>query len=115
MSQNANNLKNSVTPSQQQQQHQNTDQTNDLSPDTWNIYDVGQFLRVNDCTAHCETFSRYKIDGKRLLKLTKDEIVEMLSMKVGPALKIYDLIQQLKVKLKPSRLSNKSNISKSLP
>lgn len=106
---NAKNLKNSGAPAQQQH-----GMDNDLSPDTWNIYDVGQFLRVNDCTAHFETFSRHKIDGKRLLKLTKDEIVEMLSMKVGPALKIYDLIQQLKVKLKPSRLSIKSNISKSL-
>lgn len=107
-SQNAKNLKNCITPTppNQPQQQQNSD--NDLSPDTWNIYDVGQFLRVNDCTAHCETFSRHKVDGKRLLKLTKDEIVEMLSMKVGPALKIYDLIQQLKVKLKPSRLSIKS-------
>lgn len=94
---------------------QQTSTDNDLSPDTWNIYDVGQFLRVNDCTAHCETFSRHKIDGNRLLKLTKDEIVEMLSMKVGPALKIYDLIQQLKVKLKPSRLSIKSNSAKVLP
>lgn len=85
---------------------------NDLSPDTWNIYDVGQFLRVNDCTAHCETFSRHKVDGKRLLQLTKDEIVEMLSMKVGPALKIYDLIQQLKSKIKMSRMPIKGSATK---
>lgn len=90
-----------------------TQQTDkDLSPDTWNLYDVGQFLRVNDCTAHCETFNRHKVDGKRLLQLTKDEIVEMLNMKVGPALKIYDLIQQLKGKLKPLRLSTKTNVTK---
>lgn len=48
------------------------------------------------------------MEGKRLLRLTKDEIVEMLSMKVGPALKIYDLIQQLKGKMKPTRQSSKS-------
>lgn len=87
---------------------------NDVCPDIWNVYDVGQFLRVNDCAAHCETFSRNKVDGKRLLQLTKDEIVEMLCMKVGPALKIYDLIQQLKCKIKPSnsRLFSKTSVTK---
>lgn len=87
---------------------------NDLCPDTWNIYDVGQFLRVNDCAAHCEIFIRKKVDGKRLLELTKDEIVEMLNMKVGPALKIYDMIQQLKCKIKPtnSRLTSKTSVKK---
>ncbi|XP_075153132.1 scm-related gene containing four mbt domains isoform X2 [Haematobia irritans] len=75
----------------------------ELMPDTWNVYDVSQFLRVNDCTAHCDTFSRNKIDGKRLLQLSKDEIITLLGMKVGPALKIYDLIQQLKCKLNPGK------------
>lgn len=72
-------------------------------PETWNVYDVSQFLRVNDCTAHCDTFSRNKIDGKRLLQLSKDEIITLLGMKVGPALKIYDLIQQLKCKVNPGK------------
>ncbi|XP_073826823.1 scm-related gene containing four mbt domains isoform X2 [Musca autumnalis] len=75
----------------------------ELMPDTWNVYDVSQFLRVNDCTAHCDTFSRNKIDGKRLLQLSKDEIITLLGMKVGPALKIYDLIQQLKCKVNPGK------------
>lgn len=85
----------------------------DLMPSTWNIFDVAQFLRINDCAAHCETFTKQKIDGQRLLDLTNDEIVKMLSMKVGPALKIYDLIQQLKLKMKGSRNSlGKSNVTK---
>lgn len=74
-----------------------------LLPETWNIYDITQFLRVNDCIAHCETFSRNKIDGKRFLQLSKDEIITLLGMKVGPALKIYDLIQQLKCKANPGK------------
>ncbi|EDW76171.2 uncharacterized protein Dwil_GK14805 [Drosophila willistoni] len=75
----------------------------DLIPDTWNVYDVSQFLRVNDCTPHCDTFSRNKIDGKRLLQLTKDDIMPLLGMKVGPALKISDLIAQLKCKINPGK------------
>ncbi|KAL9927865.1 scm-related gene containing four mbt domains isoform 1-T3 [Glossina fuscipes fuscipes] len=79
------------------------DHIGELMPDSWNVYDVSQFLRVNDCTAHCDTFSRNKIDGKRLLQLSKDEVITLLGMKVGPALKIYDLIQQLKCKANPSK------------
>ncbi|XP_055681999.1 polycomb protein Sfmbt isoform X2 [Lutzomyia longipalpis] len=75
----------------------------ELCPDVWNIFDVATFLRVNDWTAYCDTFSRNKVDGKRLLELTKDEIITMLGMKVGPSLKIYDLIQQLKCKLNPTQ------------
>ncbi|EDV58737.1 polycomb protein Sfmbt isoform X1 [Drosophila erecta] len=84
----------------------------ELVPDTWNVYDVSQFLRVNDCTAHCDTFSRNKVDGKRLLQLTKDDIMPLLGMKVGPALKISDLIAQLKCKVNPGRArSHKTNKS----
>ncbi|XP_016984365.1 polycomb protein Sfmbt isoform X1 [Drosophila rhopaloa] len=84
----------------------------ELVPDSWNVYDVSQFLRVNDCTAHCDTFSRSKIDGKRLLQLTKDDIMPLLGMKVGPALKISDLIAQLKCKVNPGRSrSHKTNKS----
>lgn len=56
-----------------------------------------------------------KIDGKTLLKLTKDEIINFTGMKVGPSLKIFDLIQQLKIKVNPaqSRLM-KANIKKFL-
>ncbi|XP_017469207.1 PREDICTED: polycomb protein Sfmbt [Rhagoletis zephyria] len=82
---------------------QNADPHADLMPDTWNVYDVSQFLRVNDCTAHCDTFLRNKIDGKRLLQLSKDEIITLLGMKVGPALKISDLIQQLKCRVNPGK------------
>lgn len=74
-----------------------------LLPETWTIQDIGQFLRVNDCAVHCEIFSKKKVDGKRFLHLTKDEIITMLGMKVGPALKIHDLIQQLKCKANPGK------------
>ncbi|XP_055836582.1 polycomb protein Sfmbt-like [Episyrphus balteatus] len=74
-----------------------------LMPETWNVSDVSQFLRVNDCIVHCDIFSQNKIDGRRLLHLTKDEIIKLLGMKVGPALKIFDLIQQLKCKMSPSK------------
>lgn len=72
-------------------------------PDSWSVEDVTQFLRINECSAHGESFARHGVDGKQLLQLTKDEIITMLDMKVGPSLKIYDLIQQLKSKINPQQ------------
>lgn len=30
----------------------------ELIPAEWNVFDVAQFLRVNDCAAYCDSFSR---------------------------------------------------------
>lgn len=80
-----------------------------LCPDTWTNDDVIQFLTTNDCSLHCESFSAAAVDGKRLLELTKDDIITLLGMKVGPALKIYDLIQQLKCRINPKLLKGSMN------
>ncbi|KAJ8984576.1 hypothetical protein NQ317_006038 [Molorchus minor] len=87
----------------------------DLCPDEWDLYDVAQFLRVNDCSNYCDSFVKQKVDGKALLGLTKEDILEFTGGKVGPSLKIYDLIQQLKIKINPSQLRHmKANIKKFL-
>lgn len=97
-------------------QSSSTSSGDELAPETWTISDVEQFLRTNDCNIHCETFSRNKVDGKRLLEITDDEIFRMLNMKMGPALKIQHLIKKLREKidkLKPSRHSTgKSSATK---
>lgn len=77
--------------------------TGQINPDSWDVKDVAMFLTANDCTLHCEPFVANGIDGKRLLQLSKDDIITLLNMKVGPSLKIYDLIQQLKCKIDPSK------------
>ncbi|XP_077301554.1 polycomb protein Sfmbt-like isoform X2 [Arctopsyche grandis] len=77
-----------------------------VDPESWDTEDVAQFLTINDCAPYCMNFSQ--ITGKMMLELTKDEIIELLQMKVGPSLKIYDLIQQLKCKLKPVHARSKA-------
>lgn len=72
-----------------------------LSPLEWDCNDVIDFLKRSNCSQHCETFMKNKIDGKRLLTLTQNDIIQMLGMKVGPAIKIFDLIQQIRVKVAP--------------
>lgn len=87
----------------------------ELCPDEWNVFDVAQFLRVNDCANYCDAFSKQKITGKSMLTLNKEDILEYTGGKVGPSLKIYDLIQQLKIKVKPAHLRHmniKANIKK---
>ncbi|EFN85119.1 Polycomb protein Sfmbt [Harpegnathos saltator] len=86
----------------------------DLVPSEWNVFDVAQFLRVNDCTTYCDNFSKRKIDGKTLLTLTKDQIIDLTGFKVGPSLKIYDLIQQLKIKVNPAQERLKLGLKKLL-
>ncbi|GBP79042.1 Polycomb protein Sfmbt, partial [Eumeta japonica] len=69
-----------------------------VDPENWSEADVARFLTVNDCQTYCVNFA--SITGKRMLELSKDEIIELLEMKVGPSLKIFDLIKQLKCKIK---------------
>lgn len=89
--------------------------TKPIAPDEWNVLDVAQFLRVNDCANYCDTFSKQKVDGTRLLNLNKEDILDYTGGKVGPSLKIYDLVQQLKIKLNPSQSRHmKANIKKFL-
>ncbi|XP_011311275.1 polycomb protein Sfmbt isoform X2 [Fopius arisanus] len=93
--------------------HRNTE-NGDLVPNEWNVFDVAQFLRVNDCATYCDNFSKRKIDGKTLLTLTKDQIIDLTGFKVGPSLKIFDLIQQLKIKVNPAQERLKLGLKKIL-
>lgn len=73
----------------------------DENADLWTVSEVCQFLVDHDCAAHCECFRRHQVNGKRFLKMSKDDIITVLGMKVGPALKIFDLITQLKDRMDP--------------
>lgn len=73
----------------------------DENPEQWTVAEVRQFLTDHDCAAHCESFKKHLVDGKKLLKMSKDDIITVLGMKVGPALKIFDLITQLKDRCEP--------------
>ncbi|XP_019866185.1 polycomb protein Sfmbt isoform X2 [Aethina tumida] len=93
-----------------------TNESGKLVPDEWNVFDVAQFLRVNECANYCDAFTKQKVDGKSLMNLNKEDILEYTGGKVGPSLKIYDLIQQLKIKVNPSQLRHMkvNNIKKFL-
>lgn len=71
------------------------------NPEMWTVSEVCQFLMDRDCAVHCECFKQHKVDGQKFLKMSKDDIITVLGMKVGPALKIFDLITQLKDRMDP--------------
>lgn len=71
-----------------------------LHPRRWGVAHVARFLRLNDCASYCQGFCRQKVDGAQLLELTKESVMALTDMKVGPSLKIFDLIQQLKAEFR---------------
>ena len=51
------------------------------------------------------------INGQKFMTLTKEQIVNLTGMKVGPSLKIYDLIQQLKITVANQRQRQQHSVT----
>ncbi|KAG7282183.1 hypothetical protein CRUP_034930, partial [Coryphaenoides rupestris] len=63
----------------------------------WNSEEVAGFVKgLPGCKEHAATFRTEQIDGEAFLLLTQADIVKILSIKLGPALKIYNSILMLK-------------------
>ncbi|KAJ8004929.1 hypothetical protein DPEC_G00141390 [Dallia pectoralis] len=64
---------------------------------TWTADEVASFVKgLQGCKEHSATFRTEQIDGEAFLLLTQADIVKILSIKLGPALKIYNAILMLK-------------------
>ncbi|XP_063055254.1 lethal(3)malignant brain tumor-like protein 4 isoform X1 [Engraulis encrasicolus] len=64
---------------------------------SWSTEEVAGFVRgLPGCREHAATFRTEQIDGEAFLLLTQSDIVKILSIKLGPALKIYNSILMLK-------------------
>ncbi|KAG9331027.1 hypothetical protein JZ751_020422 [Albula glossodonta] len=63
----------------------------------WSADEVASFVRgLPGCKDHAATFRNEQIDGEAFLLLTQADIVKILSIKLGPALKIYNSILMFK-------------------
>ncbi|XP_059363868.1 lethal(3)malignant brain tumor-like protein 4 isoform X4 [Carassius carassius] len=63
----------------------------------WSTEEVASFVRgLPGCREDAATFRKEQIDGEAFLLLTQSDIVKILSIKLGPALKIYNSILMLK-------------------
>ncbi|XP_022905806.1 polycomb protein Scm [Onthophagus taurus] len=64
----------------------------------WGIEEVIQFIECTDpCLGtHADLFRKHEIDGKALLLLNSDMMMKYMGLKLGPALKICNLVAKLK-------------------
>ncbi|XP_028740958.1 lethal(3)malignant brain tumor-like protein 4 [Peromyscus leucopus] len=59
----------------------------------WTVDEVAEFVQsLLGCEEHAKCFKKEQIDGKAFLLLTQADIVKVMKIKLGPALKIYNSI-----------------------
>ncbi|XP_025893818.1 sterile alpha motif domain-containing protein 13 isoform X2 [Nothoprocta perdicaria] len=65
---------------------------NGRSPDPadWAVIDVVNYFRTAGFEEQANAFQEQEIDGKSLLLMTRNDVLTGLSLKLGPALKIYE-------------------------
>ncbi|XP_058840600.1 polycomb protein Scm-like [Topomyia yanbarensis] len=66
-------------------------------PSDWTIEDVIQFIAVQDpaLAVHAELFRDHEIDGKALLLLNSDMLMKYMGLKLGPTVKICNLVKRV--------------------
>ncbi|XP_055308025.1 polycomb protein Scm-like isoform X2 [Sitodiplosis mosellana] len=66
-------------------------------PQEWSVEGVIKFIADTDpaLAVHAELFRKHEIDGKALLLLNSDMMMKYMDMKLGPALKICNLVNRI--------------------
>lgn len=69
----------------------------DVDPREWSESDVVDFVTsLPSCKEHGALFSEHNIDGESFLLLTQQDLVDILKIKLGPAIKLYNSIVLLR-------------------
>ncbi len=84
----------------QPQQQQQEQQPLPIDPTLWSIDHVINYISDLDPTLqpHVEMFRQHEIDGNALLLLTESAMMKYMDMKLGPALKIVNIINKIQGK-----------------
>lgn len=71
---------------------------NKIPTQEWGIEEVIQYIdSIDPCLGvHADLFRKHEIDGKALLLLNSDMMMKYMGLKLGPALKICNLVARLK-------------------
>ena len=70
---------------------------NDGDPRDWSEDEVVEFVSsLPTLRDHTSVFSEHNIDGESLLMLSQQDIIDILKVKVGPAIKLYNSIVLLR-------------------
>ncbi|XP_062619974.1 lethal(3)malignant brain tumor-like protein 3 isoform X1 [Saccostrea cucullata] len=63
----------------------------------WNIEQVAAFVKtLPGCEEHYKTFKEEQIDGEAFLLISQTDLVKILNIKLGPAIKIYNSLMVFK-------------------
>ncbi|RZF46271.1 hypothetical protein LSTR_LSTR015188 [Laodelphax striatellus] len=67
-------------------------------PAEWSIEEVIYHISISDpmLAVHADLFRRHEIDGKALLLLNSDMMMKYMDLKLGPALKICNLVSRIR-------------------
>jgi len=68
------------------------------NPVTWSVEQVVRYVRSTDCMNYANIFLDQEIDGKALMLLSRDSLMQFTRMKLGPTLKMCSYIAQLKLR-----------------
>ncbi|XP_030852562.1 histone acetyltransferase KAT6B [Strongylocentrotus purpuratus] len=81
-------------------------------PAHWSLEDVVKLLQEKGFKEQAESFRDQEIDGHALLLLRRSDVLTGLSFKLGPALKIYEIVSKLQlVQAKDSPIKAKTKSS----
>lgn len=69
----------------------------DRNPLVWSVEEVVEYISyIPSCQDSCKQFRENAIDGSAFLCLTKDDIENVMKIKVGPSIKILSEINHLR-------------------
>lgn len=69
-----------------------------LSPQNWSVDDVADYIKEVGFERESELFRAVKVNGKLLMSFNRNQIVNELGLKLGPAIKLYAYIHDLQEK-----------------
>lgn len=70
---------------------------NDTDPRDWTENDIVDFVTsLPTCKDHGALFGQQNFDGESFLMLSQQDLVDILKIKVGPAIKVYNSIVLLR-------------------
>lgn len=71
--------------------------TDAMDPASWTRRDVIDFVSsIPGCNVEVTAFLEHKIDGEAFLQLSQSDILNILKIKMGPAIKVYNSIVLLR-------------------
>ncbi|XP_002730583.1 histone acetyltransferase KAT6B-like [Saccoglossus kowalevskii] len=73
-------------------------------PANWNIKDVANYFKNEGFHEQAHVFEEQEIDGKSLLLLKRSDVLTGLSLKLGPALKMYNHVKKLQTFNQPTSI-----------